>query len=282
MRQLCRGDAATACGVCRSCQLVQAGTHPDHLLLQPHEPEAPIKVDAVRKVVAFLGQKAQFSGWRVVLIDPAERMNVQAANALLKTLEEPGEQVLLLLVSERPGELLATLRSRCQLWPLPRASFAQAEAWLAALGAGAQAQPSLRLARSAPLRAQMLAETAWPQRLATIVSDLQSLLDGHREVLNVAAQWKSWGEPLILADILAQWVEDLMSRHVRRTTGLHHPEFSMAYDRMLSGLDAAKLHGVWQKLITLTRDLAGNVQLQLWLETLALDIARLSRRGGSR
>ncbi len=282
MHQLCQGDAALACGQCRSCQLFLAGTHPDFLSLLPEETDAPIKVDAVRQVVGFLQQRAQFGGWRVVLIEPAERMNVQAANALLKTLEEPGERVLLLLLSERPSELLATVRSRCQAWILPRASGAQAQDWLQTQGGGEWAGVALQMARAAPLRAQALLAADWPRRRSALWADVQALHSGRRDAIAVAATWKSWGDTLILADILAQWVEDLLRCRLGRTEDLHHPDLVSDYDSMVTSIQTERLHAFWQRLIALRRDLAGHLQLQLLLETLALDIARWSRRGGLR
>ena len=282
MQQLCRQDEALACGHCRSCQLFLAGTHPDFLTLLPEEAEAPIKVDAVRQVVGFLQQRAQFGGWRVVLIDPAERMNVQAANALLKTLEEPGEQVLLLLLSERPSDLLATVRSRCQTWILPRASGEQAQEWLQAQGGGEWTTIALQMARAAPLRGQALLAADWPRRRSILWTDVQALHQGRRDAIAVAATWKSWGDPLTLSDVLAQWVEDLMRCQRGLTQDLHHPDLVADYDSMLVSIQAERLHAFWQRLIAVRRDLAGHLQLQLLLETLALDIARWSRRGGLR
>jgi len=130
-RTLCRGPLQEhSCGRCRPCQLNAAGTHPDLMLLSPERSGGPIKVEQVREVVALGQATAQQGGYRVVIINPAEAMNVNAANSLLKTLEEPGEATLLLLVSHAPGMVMPTLRSRCQGVALPAPAADAARAWL--------------------------------------------------------------------------------------------------------------------------------------------------------
>ena len=112
---------AGGCGACASCRKVAAGTHPDVHVLTPETDE--IKIDQVRQVQEELSLKA-FEGMRKVLIvDGAEAMNEAAANAFLKTLEEPPGDSLIILVTALPRGLLATIRSRCQelqFQPLPR------------------------------------------------------------------------------------------------------------------------------------------------------------------
>lgn len=102
------------CGHCRSCQLFQAGNHPDFFSVTPEEDSKSIKIDQIRELIASLNQTAQQGGYQVAVIYPAESMNTAAANALLKTLEEPAGSVLLMLVSHQVGSLPLTILSRCQ------------------------------------------------------------------------------------------------------------------------------------------------------------------------
>jgi DNA polymerase-3 subunit delta' len=111
--------------------LLKAGSHPDNFVLEPEEADKPIKVDQVRELVAFVVQTAQLGGRKVVLIEPVEAMNVNASNALLKSLEEPSGDTVLLLVSHQPSRLLPTIKSRCQQVACPQPSLAQSQAWLA-------------------------------------------------------------------------------------------------------------------------------------------------------
>ena len=112
--RICSTPADRGCRDCKSCQLLVAGNHPDMMRVVPTGAANEVKVDQIREVVAFLAQTPQIADWKVVLIAQAHRMNTNAANALLKVLEEPQGNTLLLLVSDRPQLLLPTVRSRCQ------------------------------------------------------------------------------------------------------------------------------------------------------------------------
>ncbi|MFI3247374.1 MAG: DNA polymerase III subunit delta' [Ferrimonas sp.] len=102
----------SGCGHCKSCQLLASDNHPDKIELLPEGNQH--KVDSVRALIGQLESTAHQGGARVVVIHQAERLNVAAANALLKTLEEPMPNVYLLLLSNQAGQLLATITSRCQ------------------------------------------------------------------------------------------------------------------------------------------------------------------------
>lgn len=123
-----RPEGLQACGQCKSCLLLAAGSHPDNYVLEPEEADKPIKVDQVRDLVSFVVQTAQLGGRKVVLIEPVEAMNVNAANALLKSLEEPSGNTVLLLSAIspaacwRPSRAAASSRpARCRVgskaWP---------------------------------------------------------------------------------------------------------------------------------------------------------------------
>src|SRR5574341_627092 len=105
-----------ACGVCRSCRQIEAHTHPDFLLIAPDQEQASpqIKIEQIRELEQQFVYRPLVGRRKVCLIDDADRMTPGAANALLKTLEEPPDQSLLLLIASRPSALLPTVRSRCQ------------------------------------------------------------------------------------------------------------------------------------------------------------------------
>jgi DNA polymerase-3 subunit delta' len=104
-----------ACGTCHGCCMMRAGSHPDFMSVERLEKKRDISVEQVREVLSFLALSGMESEKRVVLIDDAETMNVQAANALLKGLEEPSPGSLLLMVCHDLMRLPATIRSRCML-----------------------------------------------------------------------------------------------------------------------------------------------------------------------
>lgn len=157
---LCKTPSERACGQCSGCRLIQANNHPDLLSIYPEETGKNIKIDQIRAMILTLNQTAQRTGYQVVIIAPAEALNKAAANALLKTLEEPLGKVVLLLVSHQPGILPATITSRCQ--QIRFTGLPDADTWLAAqlqaLNITADAKLLLKIAEYAPLRALELAQ----------------------------------------------------------------------------------------------------------------------------
>lgn len=164
--QLCETSTETACGQCRGCELFQAGTHPDFYRCQPQEKSRVIKVDQIRQLIADLSTTAQRSQGQVVIIEPAEGMNVAAANALLKTLEEPSGDVLLILVAHRTLTIPATILSRCQRLHFAVQQESTVKSWLAQQAEQTTAlELAWRLSAGAPLLAlTLLAEDCAAQR----------------------------------------------------------------------------------------------------------------------
>ncbi|MBF0415682.1 MAG: DNA polymerase III subunit delta' [Magnetococcales bacterium] len=107
----------TGCLRCPSCHKVAMRCHPDLIVVEMAEKKTRIAVDQIRELARFLSLTPMESPWKVAIIDDAASMNPAAANALLKTLEEPPAQSILILVTSRPGMLLATIRSRCVIYP---------------------------------------------------------------------------------------------------------------------------------------------------------------------
>lgn len=119
-----------ACGKCRACQLQQSGSHPDILWVAPEEVGKQIKIDQIRKVTEFVSKTAQQGGRKLVVVTPTEAMNTNSSNALLKSLEEPAGDTVLILVTFQESQILPTIRSRCARVILTPPSFEVASAWL--------------------------------------------------------------------------------------------------------------------------------------------------------
>lgn len=118
----------TRCGQCKSCLLFKAGNHPDCLFVNSEG--SSIGVDEIRKGSAFVQQNSQISVRRTLVIQNAEKLTESAANALLKTLEEPGQHAYLILTTDNPARLLATIRSRCLKVTVNATDKAQVYQWL--------------------------------------------------------------------------------------------------------------------------------------------------------
>jgi len=154
-RLLCREDLPRACGQCRSCTLLAGGAHPDYFDLQPEEDSEVIKVDQVRGLIAKLDLTTSISARKVAFIHPAESMNCAAANALLKSLEEPAGNTVLILVSDNPGSLPVTIRSRCQAISVSQPDTRLVLDWLASSTGKPEDEiiEALQAAGGSPLRA---------------------------------------------------------------------------------------------------------------------------------
>lgn len=175
-RLLCAAPTADgACGQCRSCLLVKAGSHPDFLNLKSEG--ASIGVDLVRQAIATLSETAHQQGARVVMIEAAETMTEAAANALLKTLEEPGQDAFLLLGAPSSGQLVATITSRCQehLVAIPNEQVALD--WLAKRGSPATLA-HLRLTGGAPLLTESFIGAGLHQQLDAFLVRLFAVMQG--------------------------------------------------------------------------------------------------------
>lgn len=108
------GTSARPCGTCGPCRKAFARTWPDATWLEPESKSRQLRIEAVRELINTLSKSALTGGWKIGVLQDADRLTPQAANALLKTLEEPSAQTLLLLLSEQPQALLPTIISRCQ------------------------------------------------------------------------------------------------------------------------------------------------------------------------
>ena len=186
-----RPDAdGEACGQCRSCRLFRAGSHPDYSVVQPEEDGKIIKVDQIRALCAFLGYTAQYGGYKIALLEPADRLNVNAANSLLKTLEEPPGDGLLLLVTAQPARLPATVRSRCQKTGFDRPAAAVAVPWLAARVADGLAPAALLdIAGGAPLAALAQADGDRWRRRRELFECYAQALAGRMDPIRAAERW---------------------------------------------------------------------------------------------
>ncbi|MBK4991648.1 DNA polymerase III subunit delta' [Pseudomonas sp. S36] len=207
-RLLCQQPQGTeACGTCKSCHLLKAGSHPDNFILEPEELDKPIKVDQVRELVAFVVQTAQLGGRKVVLIEPVEAMNVNASNALLKSLEEPSGDTVLLLVTHQPSRLLPTIKSRCQQVACPQPSQAQSQAWLAGALPGSDESERaelLALAAGSPLLAVSLQAQGVREQRALVADGVKKLLKQQAFPSQLAEAWT--GVPLLLLfDWFCDW-----------------------------------------------------------------------------
>lgn len=192
---LCERGRASACGQCRACVLLKAGSHPDAVrvvleLRDDGTARTEITVDQIRVLGERLALTPQFGGLQVALIDPADGMNASAANAMLKTLEEPTPATVIVLIADHPVRLPATIRSRCQRVDFYLPLRDQALAWLAQQGIDAKtAATALGVAAGNPGVALELARSDGLEVNAEVDADLQALRSGTASASQVASRW---------------------------------------------------------------------------------------------
>lgn len=129
---MCTNHSSEPCGFCHGCELMRSQSHPDYHLVRPEKVGKNITVDQIRHANRLAQESSQLSGFRLIAIEPAEAMNESAANALLKTLEEPAAQCIFVLVTENTNRLLATIVSRCQKIAIPEPEPKSVKMWLEA------------------------------------------------------------------------------------------------------------------------------------------------------
>lgn len=290
-RLLCEGTTSTdlPCGQCQACLWFSQGNHPDFRLIQPEAlEESPpaesdarrregepasrqIRIDQVREVQQLLAIGTHRRGLRVVVIRPAEAMNVAASNALLKSLEEPPPSTVFLLVSSQPDRLLPTVRSRCQRVAVPPASAADAVAWLDAQGVS-DPEAALAYAAEAPLAA--LEDAADRSARDALLRELAA---GQSDALALADACQSTAPMRVIA-WLQKWVADLV---LTRVAG--RPRYHL---RQLPALRALAAAVALEALLRFERSLAADAAVaqhplnaRLFLEATFIRYARLWEAG---
>ncbi len=191
-------DRDPPCGACNSCRSLIGGVHSEVWMLEPEEPGKAIVIDAVRDATEFLSLSGSGS-LRVVRVRPADSLTLHAANALLKTLEEPPGGALLILEAAQPARLPATIRSRCEDVEVPTPPLEQVHDWLRPLAADeAAVEEAYAAALGRPMAARDLLTE--PERMAGWEQDrevLQQILSADAVTPLAATMQRSLPETLL-------------------------------------------------------------------------------------
>jgi DNA polymerase III subunit delta' len=209
---LCKkADNAAACGDCHDCHLFRAKSHPDYLWVEPEATGKIINVDQIRALIKRVNETTMQNGFRVIVINPATSMNQNAANALLKTLEEPTPNTLIILICNQGMRLPATVISRCQKVIFHKPAHSDAVNWLREKLSDDKIDPQLllKLADGAPLKAlAWLQEDLFSLRV-DLYQGLHALSKGEADPLQLAAKWQD-ADQTCLVDLLLSWLTDLL------------------------------------------------------------------------
>jgi DNA polymerase-3 subunit delta' len=208
---LCTAPGAAPCGSCAGCRHAAEGLHPDLVSVRRIEDSQQIRIEQVRELSAELSLTSHQGGYKAAIIDPADALNRFAANALLKTVEEPPPRTLLILVAAEPSKLPATLRSRCQRIPIRPPSRAQSLAWLEATRGSGDWSAVLDVVGEAPLTAAALDPASVGKLRAETWRGLDEVRSGGADPAATAERWSRSELPLRLACI-----ENWLTERIRR------------------------------------------------------------------
>lgn len=261
-----------ACGICQSCLWLKAGTHPD-LKRLPSDGDV-VKIDEIRALQEFFVTKS--AGARVVVLDNADKMTLGAANAFLKSLEEPSDGLFFVLISDNPSRLLPTIKSRVQALPLSVMDTAvEFVATHCPDEMKGQAEMLLELADFAPLKAVELPSLAWFTHRTTWLKTFVALQVGQRTPIQASDYWQG---VLPLAEFLA--LSRLMLSEIWRVAmgleGLHKDIDVLGFVEKLCQVDDFGERKLSQ-ILTLIHDteqaLSQNIQEKMAYDGLMVGLA---------
>lgn len=269
-----------ACDQCRACHLSGIGGHPDQLQVVPEEPGKAIRIDAIRQLGGKSVLSAQEQGHRVIVIDPADAMNRAAANALLKTLEEPASRTLLILVSSHADRLPPTIRSRCQTIKFPVPDRDASLAWLKGKVDSADLDALLALAGGAPLQVLRAVEEGWSETGRSVVDELQALKSREGNPLKVVENWQKRPLPLLL-DSLKRCLTDMVKVRVGlNAQTLYLPGSYKALQSLSHDIDLQQVFRLNDDVMQAERASSNNLNGPMMLEHFAIRWLEITRPRG--
>jgi len=293
------------CGHCQGCRLFAAGSHPDLHVVQPEaiyktsgsqmaqyalryapaekskesKDSTVIRIDQIRSLIEAAQTRPQIGACTVMLLSPADTMNVNAANSLLKLLEEPPPDSYLILVADRPTRLPATIRSRCAHMEFRVPPAEVALTWLQTQGlSDVNVKLLLELAGGAPLAALALAESGFLDQRTALLDDMEKLASGQGDPLACATRWKPLGAERCLL-WLQGWLSDLIV--IAMQVGgvrLHNPDLGARLQAVEKRLDLKQLFEFSEGVARGRSLLGGPLDEQLLLEDLLIRWTELCRR----
>tara|TARA_R100001377_G_scaffold21413_1_gene11313 strand:- start:2046 stop:3080 length:1035 start_codon:yes stop_codon:yes gene_type:complete len=277
-----------ACGQCSACLLNDAQSNPDFIIVQPEEKSKIIKIDQIRELKQFIETSSHSFGKRIILLDSAENLNINAANALLKGLEEPPADVIFLLLSDRPKSVLATISSRCRALKLPKPTAQQSLQWLAIQApetASEEREFALDYAQGRPLQALMTLVDGSAQRRETLGNDLLNVMKGQEIVSKMVARYYK-NDALDVLNVLCYWLGVLVkfqisgNKDLVKGRTLQQAATLVPDQAFQTRAFSCALLGLYENICEAQTQVASvsNPNMQLLLEDLLLQLQHLFRQ----
>jgi DNA polymerase III subunit delta' len=264
---LCESSDPRPCGVCASCQLLRADSHPDAHVVRLEEDAQQIKVDQVRELIESLSLKSYRGGFKVAVIEGAEALNANGANAFLKTLEEPTANTVLIMIARPNHRLPATIASRCLRINLRAPDRQVALAWLEAHSpAKRNWNAALGVAGGAPLQAMAMEAAGLDALHDDMQKSMAQLATGAVDVTLVCESWSRSNPGLRII-----WLENWITQRIQAAVADPNSAQSAEPVRLPSALLKPKIRALFE-LLDAARDIrrfaSTGMNLQLALEAM--------------
>ena len=267
-----------ACDHCNSCLLFKAQSHPDFIRLQPEEPGKTITIGQIRQLISRLTLKPQFDKYRVIIVDPAELMNNAAANAFLKYLEEPTERTVIILITEKPTRLLATIVSRCQKIVINQPDKSIINSWLNQHTNHDNVSLLLNLAQNSPLLALNYAEEDTLSLRNDCFEAWMNISRHRSHPVMVAENWFKLSQAPLITWIIT-WVIDLIKcRYSINADDLYNPDLKDQLQSLVGKIESKGLYKLYDLLLIRQRLLDTSINKQSLFEEILITWADLNLR----
>jgi DNA polymerase-3 subunit delta' len=256
-----------ACGQCKSCYVIASEVHPDYHQVVVAEDKTQIVVDQVRQLNEFLYMSRSYQGYRVVFIYPSEALNVNAANSLLKSLEEPADNTVIILLTSQLSTLLQTIKSRCQMLHLATPNQQLGLQWLSQQAPQHKPEELLAMAGGRPLYALTLDNEDHFKSRADFANDILAVVNQRQSITETSKKWQNASKQELL-DWQLHWIQQLIRNHFSNVQ--QKPTLAL-----LQSVDIAHLWVLHDQLIKFRRIAHTSLNSQLFIENLLLSWMKL-------
>ena len=238
---ICKREGLNACGICKNCTLVNAKSFPDLKRIELSEKQTVIPVEAIRELISFFSTKPAFGGRKIAIINPVEKLNFFAANALLKIIEEPPEHSFFLLNWETPRPVPRTLTSRCTQISIPSPSRESSLKWLTNRGINIEAfneDDSLLAGSPVEIITQIQNKHPSSNILKDVFGDILTLSSGQKNIVKLSEKYQSIGPITLLTslELLCHTISNIKFSHLPRKLFLSKKQ-NLNLQRLANNLD---------------------------------------------
>jgi DNA polymerase-3 subunit delta' len=267
-----------SCGKCNGCLLIKSGTHPDLFLISPEPEKTAISINQIRQVITDSYLKPQFETYRVIIINPADVMTTAAANAFLKCLEEPTERTVLILITDKPNKLPATIISRCQKLLVKTPDKQVLSDWLKGQGIEQDQETLIRLMRSSVLTMQQIADEGFLKQRTDCFNDWLAVAKHKSHPVIISEKWQKLSATEVI-NWLTSWVTDIIkcANHVSPEQ-ICNQDMAKPIQELSRQLNLSKLFGLYDKLLVSRRQIGTQINFQMMLEEILIQWQDLNGR----